>query len=329
MASREIPGLGRLHLLLRGGRAGRPAPGRRAERWGAGRAWGVVSEAGSAAGALVAAAAAATAGGEGARGEEVKGGERRGEALPPPALGEPFCQRRKWPRGGLAASGVGGAGGASAASPTPAGAGRGGRSWAPRSPRSRRRRRKRAEGHGGRPHGGGRARPRLGRPAGLIPPPRSEPAAGPGRGGEQDRDFCTRGGAGPGERRFPSPSPRPPGGRGPTSPPPDPRRSSVAAPPSFPAGLRGAGAASPARRVLCQAKERVRVVGPGPRRRHGPGRAGLGLCRRGCNVCAPAAAGGAEDGCQTCRLTCVNSRYFNILGFSVSSYIFFRILYIL
>lgn len=133
-----------------------------------------------------------------------EGREGRGEALPPPALGEPLCQRRKWPRGGPAASGVGGAGGASAASPTPAGAGRGGRSWAPRSPRSRRRRRKRAEGHGGRPAGGVRARPRLGRPAGLIPPPRSEPAVGPGRGGERDWDFCTRGGAGPGKRRFPS-----------------------------------------------------------------------------------------------------------------------------
>lgn len=133
----------------------------------------------------------------------------RGEALPLPALGEPLRQRRKWPRGGLAASGVGGAGGAAAASPTPAGAGRGGRSRAPRSPPSRRRPpRKRAEGHGGRPAAGARARPSLGRPVGPTPPPRSGPAAGPGRGAEEARDCCSTAGAGPSKRRRPrAPSP--------------------------------------------------------------------------------------------------------------------------
>lgn len=138
---------------------------------------------------------------------------RRGEALPLPALGEPLRQRRKWPRGGLAASGVGGAGGAVAASPTPAGAGRGDRSRAPRSPSSRRRPpRKRAEGHGGRPAAGARARPSLGRPAGPIPPPRSGPAAGPGRGAEEARDRCSTAGVGPSKRRRPrAPSPGGPG----------------------------------------------------------------------------------------------------------------------
>lgn len=198
-----------------------------------------------------------------------------------------MCQRRKWPRGGLAASGVGGAGGASAASPTPAGAGRGGRSWAPRSPRSRRRR-KRAEGHGGRRAGGARARPRLGRPAGLTPPPRSEPAAGPGRGAERARDFCIRGGAGPGKKRFAFAG-RPAGGRAGTdlavslrAPPVLCGRASIREPARLPRPLR----LSARLKTGCGLSP---GAGPAPA---SAGRGG-GLWR------APAAAGAAEDGCET------------------------------